>query len=172
MGAVMKLSDRLKELRKRAGLSQTEIARKIGVPISTYNSYETKGTFPPPSRLAKIAQVLNCTIPDLMGYPDELLNDPLSAALKLIQNAGLLVEREGDNIVLKYIDANGESDNEYTITTTKAPLLDAYVATFRRVEPIYSARKRALHEEMQKNFVQNLLFYLLAKQSSPPPTKK
>lgn len=43
------IKDRLKLLRNRYGLNQTEFAHKLGIPQKTYSSYET-GTRPIPER--------------------------------------------------------------------------------------------------------------------------
>lgn len=51
-------SERLKESRKRAGITQEALAKKIGVERSSVGKYESTGTIPSPDVLAKISQVL------------------------------------------------------------------------------------------------------------------
>lgn len=54
----MTFSERLKESRKRAGITQEALAKKIGVERSSVGKYESTGTIPSPDVLAKISQVL------------------------------------------------------------------------------------------------------------------
>lgn len=54
--------------RSRAGLSQAKLAKAIGVTDAAVCQWETGKQFPRASLLPKIAQVLNCTV-------DELLTD-------------------------------------------------------------------------------------------------
>src|SRR3972149_10451633 len=59
---------RLKELRETAGLSQGELADKVGVSF-TYLSKIENGVKPPPSEkgILKLAEALNCDKDDLMA---------------------------------------------------------------------------------------------------------
>ena len=61
------LGDRLKQLRKDSGLSQTDLALKIGVSYSQYGRYELKGVQPPADILNKLADVLNTTVDFLLN---------------------------------------------------------------------------------------------------------
>lgn len=67
----MDFGERLKMLRKNAHLKQTQLARMIGIPIGTYNSYETKGAMPPVENLIKIARFLDTDMNTLLGFVDE-----------------------------------------------------------------------------------------------------
>lgn len=40
------IADNLRELRRRKGVTQTEVAQALGVPVSTYNAYETGQNVP------------------------------------------------------------------------------------------------------------------------------
>lgn len=57
---------KLKELRKDNGLTSEEMARKIGISIQTYYSYEQERINPPVKRLKQIAEILHCTVNDLI----------------------------------------------------------------------------------------------------------
>lgn len=52
--------------RKRAGITQAELASKLGVERSTIAKWETKQANPRVGRLAEIAQALGCEIVDLL----------------------------------------------------------------------------------------------------------
>jgi transcriptional regulator with XRE-family HTH domain len=64
----MTFAERLKMLREKAGLKQTEVAARLEVPLSTYHSYEKKGTLPNVEMLLRLAHALGCTVDDLAGY--------------------------------------------------------------------------------------------------------
>ena len=55
----------LKELRNN--LSQKEFAKKIGVPIATYQRYEYGETLPPERVLSRVAEICGQTVDYLLG---------------------------------------------------------------------------------------------------------
>lgn len=61
------LTENLKKYRNLAQLSQKEIAKKLQISQQGYGNYESGKASPDPDRLAKIAEVLNCNIEDLVG---------------------------------------------------------------------------------------------------------
>lgn len=63
---------RIKEARERAGLSQTELASRIGVAPNTFNGYEKGNHDPKTSLLIKIALECKTSMDYLLGQT----NDP------------------------------------------------------------------------------------------------
>lgn len=61
----MKLA--LKELRKRAGLTQRELAKRLNVDWRTYGSWERQERMLSLSQACDIADELNCTLDELIG---------------------------------------------------------------------------------------------------------
>lgn len=61
---------RIREMRKAALMTQSELAEKIGVTPQVLSNYENKKRRIPVSLLVPIADALNCTLDDLFG--DEL----------------------------------------------------------------------------------------------------
>lgn len=55
----MSFSDRLKEARKKAGLTQLQIGEKLGITAQSYSQYETGKRSPKRETLEKIAEALN-----------------------------------------------------------------------------------------------------------------
>lgn len=55
-----------KEQRKRAGLTQMEVAKRLGVTDSAVNQWETGKTTPNTKRLSELARLYNCTIDELL----------------------------------------------------------------------------------------------------------
>ncbi len=67
----MNFGKKLKKLRKDIGITQKELANKIGVKRTTVAGYETEGKMPPYQTLIKIARTLNCSVDYLLGYTDK-----------------------------------------------------------------------------------------------------
>ncbi len=56
---------RIKELRRKNKLSQTELAEKMSVGQTAVSMWENGTNFPKSEMLPKLAKVLGCTIDDL-----------------------------------------------------------------------------------------------------------
>lgn len=56
------IAENLKELRRRKGVSQTEIARDLGVPVTTYNAWETGQNIPRDHMKVAIAEYYGRTV--------------------------------------------------------------------------------------------------------------
>lgn len=67
----MEFSERLKDLRKQAGLTQVDVAEKLGISQPAYASWERGVKKPTQENLVKISQVLNVSIDYLVGNSDE-----------------------------------------------------------------------------------------------------
>lgn len=54
-------------LRKRAGLTQRQVAQALDIQVQTVGTWE-KGGIPhlPPSKVKKLCEVFNCTLDDLI----------------------------------------------------------------------------------------------------------
>lgn len=61
------LGERISKKRKELGLSQTDLANKVGVSYAQIGRYETKGVQPPAEVLNKIADELNSSIDYLIN---------------------------------------------------------------------------------------------------------
>jgi putative transcriptional regulator len=74
----MGFSERLKESRKQARLTQVEIAEKLGISQPAYASWERGTKKPTQENLIKIAQTLNVTVDYLVGnFDEEITNKEL-----------------------------------------------------------------------------------------------
>ena len=67
----MEFSERLKNLRKQAHLTQVDVAEKLGISQPAYASWERGIKKPTQENLVKISQVLNVSIDYLVGNSDE-----------------------------------------------------------------------------------------------------
>ena len=60
-------SERLKETRKKAGLTQEDVAKQLGITRPAYTQYETDKTQPSLEIAAKIADIFKVSLDYLIG---------------------------------------------------------------------------------------------------------
>ena len=102
-----RLADRLKEYRKRLGMSQIELADKIGRSQSVISSWEIGTGVPDAYYLPTLAKALNVSVADICGTEntkseDARLLDAFHKADKTTQkNIRLLLGLGGDDHVDK-----------------------------------------------------------------------
>lgn len=65
------LSEKLKELRRRAGLSQRDVAKQLGVSPSIISSYETGERTPSVENLLALSFLYRCSVDHLLGKDPE-----------------------------------------------------------------------------------------------------
>lgn len=74
----MEFSERLKNLRKKVGLTQVDVARKLGISQQAYASWERGVKKPTQENLVKIAKIFNVSLDSLLDneveQEDELAN--------------------------------------------------------------------------------------------------
>lgn len=76
------IGERIKEARTKKGLSQTELAEKLGYKSrSSVNKIEVGGRDIPRSQIVKIAEILGVTPSYLMGWEDEKKDEPSAVIL-------------------------------------------------------------------------------------------
>lgn len=64
----------IKKLREDKGLSQIQLADKIGVGQSTVSTWETGDSLPRADKLPQLAAILGCKIDDLFGKAGKEVN--------------------------------------------------------------------------------------------------
>ena len=75
-------SSRLKSLRQQAGLSQRALAERLFVSQQAVARWETDKATPNPEMLAKIAEILNISVDELLGREDSQPEQIDKSALK------------------------------------------------------------------------------------------
>lgn len=60
-----KMNKTIEILRIEQGISQTDMAQRLGLPISTYNTYENGNRKVPEAIAYKIAKILNVKVEDI-----------------------------------------------------------------------------------------------------------
>lgn len=59
------IGNKIREYRKRAGLNQGELAKKVGLKNNTISAYERGISTPRQNKLFELSQVFGCTVDDL-----------------------------------------------------------------------------------------------------------
>ena len=90
----MEFSERLKELRKQAHLTQVELASKLGIVQSSYADWERGKKKPTQDNLVKIAQILNVSVDYLVGNSEEKADELDNIELLFRMNSKGLTDKE------------------------------------------------------------------------------
>ena len=56
----------LKELREKRGVTQSEVARALNISRTTVSMWETDNALPRADKLVQLAQILGCTVDELL----------------------------------------------------------------------------------------------------------
>lgn len=86
----MKFGDKLLGLRKKNGLSQEELAEKLGVSRQSVSKWESNNAYPETDKIVQICNLFNCSM-------DDLINDEISDIGQ--------IERKEKNNISTYIDS-------------------------------------------------------------------
>lgn len=89
-------------LRREKGLTQQEMADKIGLHVNQVRRYELGSTLPSLEALKKIAVTLSVTIDSLVFEPDE--RGPQEEGLKLRFEAVSQLDPQEKSVILELID--------------------------------------------------------------------
>lgn len=104
--AMATTSNRIKELRKKRGLTLVELTEKTGIKTTTISSYETRGINPNAEKAQILADYFNVSVGYLLGYTD------MPVRYEGAQDFDL------DWIIKTYIQAN-ESEKEFIKSAIK-----------------------------------------------------
>lgn len=105
------ISDKIKEVREKNKLNKREMAKKLEVPYTTYNNYETGAREPGSNFLINFSKVFNVTVDYLvgasadpiMGIEGQKKNDILS---------DIILRLRSDNNFLEVVKGLYESNDE------------------------------------------------------------
>lgn len=108
-------SQNLVKLRKKAGLSQIELAEKCDLSQRIISYYETKASKPPIDNVAIIACALGASINDLLGIPEtdnqiiEDLSKMDTRTLKKIKQL-LKLNPQERSVIYKMVESMSKSE--------------------------------------------------------------
>ncbi|MBP3490786.1 helix-turn-helix transcriptional regulator [bacterium] len=95
----MKIGCRIKELREKTGLSQTELAEKIHTTKQTIYKYETGiVTNIPSDRIEQMSSIFGCSPCYIMGWDDKFASSSSSIDLSDLEKKIIIEYRRADSI--------------------------------------------------------------------------
>lgn len=92
----MEFSERLKKLRKDAGLTQVDVAGKLGISQQAYASWERGVKKPTQDNLIKLSKILYVSVDYLLGNTESKQNSDVLEDIELLfrRNSKDLTEEE------------------------------------------------------------------------------
>lgn len=102
---MIKISDRLRLVRKQQGLSQVEIAEKLGITTRTYQNYEQGVTKLPAEELYKLVLLFGISADDFFGI--EHRDIPVQQALGDLRKELKHQHEETRRLLAAYFADNG-----------------------------------------------------------------
>jgi putative transcriptional regulator len=109
----MEFSERLKNLRNQAQLTQVDVAEKLGISQPAYASWERGIKKPTQENLVKIAQILNVSVDYLVGNSDVKENNLDNIELLFRMNSKGLTEEEKEIFKKELIEFIKERKREF-----------------------------------------------------------
>ena len=98
------LGERIKKARKDLGMSQTDLANRVGLSYAQIGRYETKNTQPQTEILKKIAEALEVSVDHLLnGSKEEQVQNRLSDEELIEQFKAVEKMNEEDKFVIKQL---------------------------------------------------------------------
>ena len=133
----MTLGEKIKDLRKKANISQEELAEKVGVSRQAVTKWESDSGLPDIENLKSIAALFNISTDELLDYKKQLLGD---------------VVLEETYSLTDVVKAKGTRSKEETYVTTR----------FSKALNIY-----ALQKKKKWSWKKDLLWFLIEPAYSP-----
>ncbi len=119
----MTIGDVIKKYRKNKGMTQEEMAVRLGVTAPAVNKWERGNTLPDVALLAPIARLLGITTDELLSFKDDLTDEEISQYLLKIQKD--LESKDFHDIFLSVKEKVEEYPNCEKLICQAAVILDA-----------------------------------------------
>lgn len=105
----MNISDKLRMLREKAGYSQNDVAKLLGISRTAYVKYET-GDSQPTRKLKKLAEIFNVSVDFLLSVENEIKEN--INAQEMMDSAFYLFKQEEIELVKNYRKLNAANKKE------------------------------------------------------------
>lgn len=114
------LSEKLKALREKRGLSQVDLASLIGISNNLYNKYEKKNVRPTYETLIKLARALQVPVTELLDADDlfsaELVIDfPVIGSVRAGMGGNVVSEETGEIRSVAASAVHGRADDYFVL---------------------------------------------------------
>ncbi|MGN0489374.1 MAG: helix-turn-helix domain-containing protein [Ruminococcus sp.] len=78
---MLKFGERLKRARERAGLTQSDVQRSIGLGFRSLSRYENNTAAPDPETIAELVRLYDVSVDFVLGFSDEMGHAPHGSSL-------------------------------------------------------------------------------------------
>lgn len=113
----------IRKYRKQKGMTQEEMACRLGVTAPAVNKWENENSFPDITLLAPIARLLDISLDTLLSFREELTADEIS---EIVREVDLKLKEESYDAVFQWAKAKlNQYPNCEPLTLNLAVLLDA-----------------------------------------------
>ena len=119
----MRIGDVIRKYRKKSGMTQEEMANRLGVTTPAVNKWENNNTLPDVALLAPVARLLGITTDELLSFKDELTAEEINQFLSQIQKD--LEEKDYYDVFLSAKTIIQEYPNCESLIWQLAVILDA-----------------------------------------------
>lgn len=125
----MTVGERIRSLRKSAGLTQKELGQKLGVSASMIGQYETNLRNPKFETLKKIAAVLNINVTELVDLSE--VSPSLNTSIPLIDNFSDILKKTSvdGKIILSESERNQIKELSELISNIQSEILNSSFLT-------------------------------------------
>lgn len=122
----MRIGDVIRKYRKISGLTQEEMANRLGVTTPAVNKWENNNTLPDVALLAPIARLLGITTDELLSFKNELTYEEVNRFLLQMQRD--MEEKDYHDVFLAAKRMIQENPNCESLIWQSAVILDASLA--------------------------------------------
>lgn len=133
------IGEKIKKLRLGIGLSQTQLADKLGLSNQAVSKWETNATLPDITFLPELATIFGVSIDDLFDYSKDKMYDKISSQ---IEAGYLLSNREFQQFETFLLDDLNQNPSSYRANNGLGFLYNSHAQNLRKKAVQYS--KKAL----------------------------
>ena len=124
----MQIGEVIRKYRKEAGITQEELAKRLGVTTPAVNKWENNNTQPDIALLSPIARLLNITTDTLLSFQEELSAEEIEKAVRQIDND--LNEKDYAEVFSAARKITEEYPNCFAFIWQAAVILEARLVVF------------------------------------------
>ncbi len=120
--------ERIKRARNSTGLSQKDIAEKLGITQQSYSNWESGRANPSPENLRKLADILEVSPSYILGWEDENRRDKMTIYIDM------LIEKTVNEKIVWVSAERGDDKGYFTVEqfNNLSDLYDQYETALRR----------------------------------------
>ena len=140
----VKIGEKIKDLRKKADVTQEKFAEYLGVSAQAVSKWEVEGCYPDLELLAPIANFFNITIDELMGFDKLKEQEEIDGYLR--RHHDTLFAGDAKKTVAIMREANAKYPGKFELMKELAKILYVYANSSPEAEPNEEDKQNAFKE--------------------------